>query len=66
MSILLNTVGTYTVQYQPAGLNNSVSGYTPQQIKDELAQQYQELRNATININNGVITFSLPSGQKNG
>lgn len=65
MSVLNTIVGTYTVQYPPAGLNNSISGYSPQQIKDELAQQYRELANATIQINNGVITFALPSGQKN-
>lgn len=66
MSVLNTIVGTYTVQYAAGNINTTVEGYSPEQIRAELATQYAELRNATINVNNGVVTFSLPSGQKNG
>lgn len=66
MSALLNIVGTYTVNYAQANINQTIGGFTPTQIKEQLQTIYKELENATINVNNGVITFSLPSGQKNG
>ncbi len=66
MSALLNIQGTYTVKYTQANIDQTISGYTPNQIKEQLATVYKELEKATVNVNNGVITFTLPSGQKNG
>lgn len=70
MSAILNNVsGTYTVSYPSADLNTVVEGYTPEQIRAELAGTYKELEKATVNVTvNGsekVVTFALPSGQKN-
>lgn len=65
-SALLNVVATYTVSYPAANLNTTIEGFTPNQIKTQLSAVYRELANATININGSTITFSLPSGQKNG
>lgn len=65
MSALLNVVGTYVVRYPSANLDTTIEGFTPNQIKTELAGVHRELANATVNIDGNVITFSLPSGQKN-
>lgn len=65
MSLDLNTVGSYVVRYPAANLDSQVEGLTPNQIKAELATHYRELANANINLSGNVITFTIPSGQKN-
>ena len=65
-NLLLDAVGTYRVQYPQAGLDLSIAGYSPNQIKSELASQYRELATATVQVAGNVVTFALPSGQKNG
>ena len=65
MSVLLNVVGTYVVQYPAASINETIEGYTPAQIKEQLAGVYRELANATVQVSGNVVTFALPSGQKN-
>lgn len=66
MSALLNIPGSYTVQYPAGNINERIDGYSPNQIKEQLATVFKELATATVNVNGGVITFTLPSGQKNG
>ena len=55
----------YTVSYPAAGINSRVIGYTPEQIRAQLASQYAELANATPVVTNGVLTFRLAVGTKN-
>jgi hypothetical protein len=63
------TQTVYQVQYPAGGINSTVTGYTPEQIKTELSGTYAELRNATpvVNVVNGVnvLTFTIPTGTKN-
>ena len=66
MSILNAVVGTYRVSYPAGNINETLVGYSPNQIKEQLQTVYKELANATVNVNDGVVTFTLPSGQKNG
>lgn len=71
MSTILNNVaGTYTVSYPTANFNETIEGFTPEQIRAELATLYKELENATVSVAAGngdekVVTFTVPSGQKN-
>lgn len=65
MSLILDTVGSYRVQYPSAGIDSQVENLTPNQIKAELATHYRELANATVSVNGNVVTFAVPSGQKN-
>lgn len=65
MSALLNVVADYRVVYPAAQLDTTISGFTPNQIKEQLATVYKELAGATVQVNNGTISFALPSGQKN-
>lgn len=63
---ILTTAGTYTVVYPSADINREVVGYTPNEIKSQLAEVYQELANASVNVSaTNEVTFTLPSGQKN-
>lgn len=64
-NVLDNVVGTYRVVYAPANIDTTVEGFTPLQIKAQLAGAYKELENATVKIEGNVVTFVLPSGQKN-
>lgn len=72
MSLVNTIVGTYVVKYPSAGIDQEISGHTPDQIKAELAGAYQELANAEVVVTPGasaggpaVITFRIPSGSKN-
>jgi hypothetical protein len=56
---------TYTVIYPAGGINAPVTGYSPQEIKDQLAQTYSELRNAEVVVDGTTVTFRLPTGTKN-
>lgn len=66
MSALLNVPGTYAVKYPTGSLDITVEGYSPVQIKEQLATRFKELEKATVHVNGNVVTFSVPSGQKNG
>ena len=66
MSALLNVVATYRVKYPTGNLDQTIEGYSPKQIKEQLQTLFKELEKATVEVNNGVVTFALPSGQKNG
>ena len=65
MSALLNVRGTYRVKYPTGSLDVTVEGYSPAQIKEQLATQFKELATATVNVNGTEVTFTVPSGQKN-
>ena len=72
-NLLNEIVGTYTVVYPQGDINQELNGYSPSYIKDQLATRYSELTAATLvvtpttvnGVTKNVITFSLPSGQKN-
>lgn len=66
MSALNNIVATYRVKYPQGSVDTTIEGYSPVQIREQLASVFKELERATVEVNNGVVTFALPSGQKNG
>lgn len=66
MSALLDVKATYVVKYPSAGLEVTISDHTPNEIKAELVGLYAELAPAKIVVTGNVITFEIPSGQKNG
>ena len=70
MSNLLDNInGSYRVKYPSGNIDTTIEGYSPTQIKAELAGLYKELENATLKITNvggvNTVEFVLPSGQKN-
>lgn len=66
MSALLNVPGTYRVKYPTGSLDVTVEGFSPNQIKEQLSTQFRELANAVVQVNGNEVTFTVPSGQKNG
>lgn len=66
MSALLNVPATYRVVYPTGNIDQTIEGFSPNQIKEQLATVFKELANATVQVTGNQVTFSLPSGQKNG
>lgn len=66
MSALLNVPATYRVVYPTGNIDQTIEGYSPNQIKEQLATVFKELANATVSVTGNQVSFSLPSGQKNG
>lgn len=56
----------YTIQHNGESVTTAYlpEGYSLENIKTQCAQRWPEVANATIRENGGVITFSLPQGQK--
>ena len=66
MSALLDIVASYRVKYPSGNIDQTIENFSPRQIKEQLQTVFKELEKATVEVNNGVVTFALPSGQKNG
>lgn len=56
----------YTIQHNGDSVTTAdlPANYSLENIKTQCAQRWPEVANATIRESGGVITFSLPQGQK--
>lgn len=61
----MTTSNVLFVSYPNGGVTNQrIVGKTPQQILDIYKTMYQELANATVQVDGDKVTFVVPQGSK--